>query len=506
MSDELFAALRQAVIDGDAAAAATLAQQVLDDGVPPLAAIDDGLVPGLSYVGEQFGLGELFLPDMMLAARAMQKAMAILEPELQAQAAQRHVVGRVVIGTVKGDIHEIGKNLVGMMLSTSGFEVHDLGVDVAPDRFVEAAKEHNADIIGVSALLTTTMAGQRTVVEALAAAGLRPTGQGDRRRGARQRELGPEIGADGYSEDAIGAVALARRLMGVEAARDRLTRHDPRPASPIAAPVPAPRQPTSRRHAVSPGRTAARLEAAHEHRARDTVDGRNRPRLEVLSPAAIGRIHAATLDVIERVGVRFPSARAQAIWAEHGATVDRETGVVRAPAALIEEALRAAPAAYTLGARDPAPGPAARRRARLPRAPTAAASRSWIRGPSRSAAPRSRTSRDIARVADALPEIAFHWVAVSAQDVAPETRSLDEITAVWRNSTKHVQTESIVTPGEAEVAIEMATAVAGGREAMRARPALSLMQCTISPLAHDGGAIDAGARWPPAAGRPGRVT
>ena len=218
MSDQLFAALRQAVIDGDPGAAATYAQQALDEGVPPLAAIDDGLVPGLSYVGEQFGLGELFLPDMMLAARAMQKAMDILEPELQAQAAERKVVGRVVIGTVKGDIHEIGKNLVGMMLATSGFEVHDLGVDVSPERFVEAAQEHNADIVGVSALLTTTMAGQRTVVEAVAAAGLRDKVRVIVGGAPASASWAAEIGADGYSEDAIGAVALARRLVGAEAA------------------------------------------------------------------------------------------------------------------------------------------------------------------------------------------------------------------------------------------------------------------------------------------------
>jgi 5-methyltetrahydrofolate--homocysteine methyltransferase len=216
MSDQLYAALRQAVIDGDPAAAATYAQQVLDEGVPPLAAIDNGLVPGLSYVGEQFGLGELFLPDMMLAARAMQKAMDILEPELQAQATERKVVGRVVIGTVKGDIHEIGKNLVGMMLSTSGFEVHDLGVDVSPERFVEAAREHNADILGVSALLTTTMAGQRTVVEAVAAAGLRDKVKVIVGGAPASASWASEIGADGYSEDAIGAVALARRLVGAE--------------------------------------------------------------------------------------------------------------------------------------------------------------------------------------------------------------------------------------------------------------------------------------------------
>ena len=218
MSDEIFAAMRQSVIDGDAARAAALAQEALANGVPPLDAIENGFVPGLSHVGEQFGLGELFLPDMMLAARAMQKAVAILEPEMARQSATRKVVGRVVIGTVKGDIHEIGKNLVGMMLSTSGFEVHDLGVDVAPARFVEAAREHNADIIGVSALLTTTMAGQRTVVEALDAAGMRPRVKVIVGGAPASESWASDIGADGYSEDAIGAVALARRLLGAEVA------------------------------------------------------------------------------------------------------------------------------------------------------------------------------------------------------------------------------------------------------------------------------------------------
>lgn len=215
MSEELFGAMRQAVIDGDAAAASSLAEQALAQGVPPLDAIDRGFVPGLSYVGEQFGIGELFLPDMMLAARAMQKAVAVLEPEMQRQAAHRHVVGRVVLGTVKGDIHEIGKNLVAMMLSTSGFEVHDLGVDVAPERFVEAAQAHEADIVGVSALLTTTMSGQRSVVEAFDAAGLRPRVKVIVGGAPASAAWATEIGADGYSEDAIGAVALARLLLGV---------------------------------------------------------------------------------------------------------------------------------------------------------------------------------------------------------------------------------------------------------------------------------------------------
>ncbi len=214
MTDQLFTAMRQAIIDGDPAAATALATEALAADIPPLAAIEEGFVPGLSWVGEQFGAGELFLPDMMLAARAMQQAVAVLEPEMQRQATVRSVAGRVVIGTVKGDIHEIGKNLVGMMLSTSGFEVHDLGVDVAPERFVEAVREHGADIVGVSALLTTTMAGQRTVVEALAAAGLRPGVKVIVGGAPASREWATEIGADGYSEDAIGAVDLARQLLG----------------------------------------------------------------------------------------------------------------------------------------------------------------------------------------------------------------------------------------------------------------------------------------------------
>ena len=121
MTDDLFAAMRQSVIDGDPEAAAELATKALAAGVDPLAAIDEGYVPGMQHVGEEFRCGEMFLPDMMLAARAMQKGISILEPKMLGQSAQRRVLGRVVLGTAKGDIHEIGKNLVGMMLTASGF-------------------------------------------------------------------------------------------------------------------------------------------------------------------------------------------------------------------------------------------------------------------------------------------------------------------------------------------------------------------------------------------------
>jgi corrinoid protein of di/trimethylamine methyltransferase len=217
MTEALFEAMRQSVVDGDADRAAALAQEALDAGVDPLAAIDDGYVRGIREVGEGFRCGDLYLPDMMLAARAMQRAVAVLEPRMLEQATQRHVLGRVVLGTVKGDIHEIGKNLVSMMLTANGFEVHDLGVDVTPERFVEKAQEVGADIVGVSALLTTTMTGQRTIVEALAEAGMRPRVKVMVGGAPVTRAWADEIGADGYGEDAVGAVTLARELVGTGA-------------------------------------------------------------------------------------------------------------------------------------------------------------------------------------------------------------------------------------------------------------------------------------------------
>lgn len=215
MTEELFNAMRQSIIDGDAEQAEALAHQALDQGIDPLAAINQGYVPGVNYVGEQFGCGEMFLPDLVLAGEAMKAAVSVLEPEMQKRGSQRQMLGKVVLGTVKGDIHEIGKTLVATMLSAGGFEVHDLGVDVPVETFAQAARDLEADIVGVSALLTTTMVGQKAVIEALDAMGLRPrvkvmVGGAPVTRGWAQ-----EIGAEGYSEDAIGAVAEAKRLMGL---------------------------------------------------------------------------------------------------------------------------------------------------------------------------------------------------------------------------------------------------------------------------------------------------
>jgi corrinoid protein of di/trimethylamine methyltransferase len=218
MTDTEFQAMRQAVVDGDADAAEAAAHAAIAAGIPPLVAIDEGFMPGMKEVGAGFACGDLFLPDMMLAARAMQRALTVLEPELKKASVERTVAGRVVIGTVAGDIHEIGKNLVGMLLSTSGFEVHDLGVNVSPEQFVEAARERRADIVGLSALLTTTMTGQRTVIAALEEAGLRPPVKVMVGGAPVTGAWATEIGADGYSEDAMGAVELAKRLMGAPGA------------------------------------------------------------------------------------------------------------------------------------------------------------------------------------------------------------------------------------------------------------------------------------------------
>lgn len=214
MTDEIYAQITQSIIDGEPELTVELTQQALASGLEPLAIIRQGLVPGMDVVGEKFACGEYFLPNLIISASGMQNAMEILEPELKARSQEIKVAGKVVIGTVQGDIHEIGKSLVGTMLAANGFQVYDLGVDVPVEKFVEKAKETGANLVGLSALLTTTMAVQAEVVEAFKKAGLR--GQVKIIVGGAPvtRGWAEEIGADGYSEDAIGAVDLARRLVG----------------------------------------------------------------------------------------------------------------------------------------------------------------------------------------------------------------------------------------------------------------------------------------------------
>ncbi len=211
----LFDSLRQSVIEGDPQQAAELARQALLAGLDPLETINQGLVPGIQYTGEQFSCGEMFLPDLMLAAEAMKRALAVLEPEMQRRGSVRQSLGRVVIGTIQGDIHEIGKNLVGTLLNASGFEVFDLGVDVPPQRFAEKAAEVGAQLVGISALLTTTMVRQKEVIGALEGRGLRPQVKVMVGGAPVTRRWAEQIGADGYSEDALGAVTLAKKLLEI---------------------------------------------------------------------------------------------------------------------------------------------------------------------------------------------------------------------------------------------------------------------------------------------------
>lgn len=212
--------------------------------------------------------------------------------------------------------------------------------------------------------------------------------------------------------------------------------------------------------------------------------------LEILTPQDVKRIHDATLYIIENVGVRFPSKQALEIWAAHGAVVEQKRMIVKAKPHLIEEALQKCPPVYKLSARDPSQDLLLDGNHVFVGTDGCGVEVIDILTGLR------RTSclqdvKDIARIADATEEVAFHWVPVSAQDIPPETRGLHEIKAIWENSTKHVQTESIYTQREAKAAIEMVAAIVGGKDNLRQRPLLSLMQCTASPLGHDSGSLEA---------------
>jgi corrinoid protein of di/trimethylamine methyltransferase len=214
MSRQVFDAMTQSIADGEPEQAAALAKQALADGIDPLDAINQGFVIGVNRVGTAFGCGDAFLPDLVMAGEAMKAAVAVLDPELARRGEQRQTLGHVVVGTIKGDIHDIGKTLVGTMLSASGFQVHDLGVDVPPERFAEKARDVGAVIVGVSALLTTTMVNQKSVIEALEDLGLRPRVKVMIGGAPVTRAFADQIGADGFAQDAIAAVAEARRILG----------------------------------------------------------------------------------------------------------------------------------------------------------------------------------------------------------------------------------------------------------------------------------------------------
>jgi corrinoid protein of di/trimethylamine methyltransferase len=214
--EELFEAMARSVIEGEDETAADLARRAVEAGIDPLEAIDRGFVPGIDHVGQEFSRETMFLPELVLAGEAMKAAVAVLEPEMTRAGVAREIHGTVVLAAAPGDIHDIGKSLVGTMLSASGFRVVDLGVDVPVDAVVDKVREVNADIVGVSALLTTTMLGQRDLITALGSAGLRGNVKVMVGGAPVTPEWAEEIGADGFGEDAARAVAVARRLVGVE--------------------------------------------------------------------------------------------------------------------------------------------------------------------------------------------------------------------------------------------------------------------------------------------------
>jgi trimethylamine corrinoid protein len=214
-TDDLFKAMAQSITDGEAEQAAELAKQSISQGIDPLDAINKGFVMGVNYVGDQFSCGNMYLPELVMAGEAMKAAVAVLEPELARRGSERKMLGKVVLCTVEGDIHEIGKTLVGTMLSATGFQVYDMGVDVPVMKVVEKARDVGADIVALSALLTTTMVHQKDVVEALEDIGLRSKVKVMVGGAPVTQEWVKQIGADGYSEDAIGAARVAKQLMGI---------------------------------------------------------------------------------------------------------------------------------------------------------------------------------------------------------------------------------------------------------------------------------------------------
>lgn len=203
--------LRDAIIRGDAASARVAAEQALQEGAEPLCLVNGFMSPAMDEVGARFERSEYFVPELLLSARAMKSAMELVRPLLAARGSKP--VGRVVIGTVKGDLHDIGKNLVAAMIEGGGFEVCDVGVNVPPERFIAAAREHEADIIAVSALLTTTMLNMRNLVAAIQQAGLRQQVRVLIGGAPVTLEFAKEIGADGYGRNAVEAVSSARLLL-----------------------------------------------------------------------------------------------------------------------------------------------------------------------------------------------------------------------------------------------------------------------------------------------------
>ena len=203
--------ITQALIAGDQDQVTRLVQAAIEENIAAHTILNEGLITGMDIVGDRMQEGDMFIPEVLMSARAMSAAVAILKPLLGEN--ESVVTGKVVIGTAKGDMHDIGKNLVSMMLESAGFEIIDLGVDVAPEQFVQAVKDHQAQIVGLSALLTTTMPMMQSTIDALKESGVRDQVKVLIGGAPVNQEFADKIGADGYAPDAGSASKLAKQIM-----------------------------------------------------------------------------------------------------------------------------------------------------------------------------------------------------------------------------------------------------------------------------------------------------
>ncbi len=213
-NEALLKEMKDAVINGDIEGSAEIATKALQAGLDPLVAIEEGFVAGIEEIGRLFDEGEIFLPQLIAGAEVMKTGLTILEPALLASNRSRDLAGRVIVGSVANDIHDIGKNIVASMLTASGFQVTNLGVDVSVETFIERIRELEPDIIGLSALLTTTMPEQRKVIDKLNEEGLRDKVRVMVGGAPVDQKWADSIGADGFAENAIAAVTLAKNLTG----------------------------------------------------------------------------------------------------------------------------------------------------------------------------------------------------------------------------------------------------------------------------------------------------
>jgi len=213
MTSEIYEAAIEAIVKGDAALAAETAKKGLSEGIAPLELLNKGFIPGINNVGDMFDVGTLFIPELIISAKAMQAATDIINAAIPEN--DRQVQGRFLIGTVEGDVHDIGKTIVVSLLKASGFEVKDIGRDVSTERFIKEADDFKADIIGTSSLLTTTMPAQQKLEEALKKAGLKERYKTMVGGAPVTQRWANKIGADAFAENASTCVKLAKELLGL---------------------------------------------------------------------------------------------------------------------------------------------------------------------------------------------------------------------------------------------------------------------------------------------------